>query len=268
MTWDISASLCTDTGRVRSANEDAGRIVQPSDEATRATRGVLVVVADGMGGHSAGDIASRLAVETINRAYYDGPGEPGDALAAALGAANQAIFARAAKDPALTGMGTTCVALACCRDVAYASHVGDSRLYLVRSGGIYQMTTDDSVVAEMVQQGLITREEARRHQDRNVLLKALGTRADITASRWDEPFPLRAGDTFVLCSDGLTDLVSDAEILTAAAGTHVNDASRALVDLAKDRGGFDNITVAMLRLTPQQVRRDTAPETREVRVTT
>lgn len=269
MTWNLEMSLVSDTGCVREANEDSGRIVQPSDVATCAARGVLVIVADGMGGHAAGDVASRLAVDTINRAYYDSPGDPGSALTSALVAANRAIFAHASSDRGLTGMGTTCVALAYCGGLAYASHVGDSRLYLLREGAIYQMTRDDSAVGQMVQQGLLSREDARHHEDRNILLKALGTHAGVAVSQWHEPFPVCAGDAFVLCSDGLTDLVHDAEILEAVStGVHPSEAAQSLVERAKSRGGFDNITVAVLRFTPQPVERTVAPETREAQVTT
>lgn len=262
---DVTAFACSDAGCVRARNEDACRIIQPADAAVRRARGVLAIVADGMGGHAAGELASALAVETVQRAYYDADGTPGAALTRAIVAANHAIFARAGADQSLHGMGTTCVAIACVDGLAYAAHVGDSRMYLVRAGGIYRMTNDDSAVGGMVRDGLITRAEARAHEDRNVLLKALGTRSEVQPSSWPEPLPLRAGDTFVLCSDGLTDLVDDDEIQTEASGALLDDASRMLVQRARERGGFDNITVAMLRIAAQPSE-GRAPRTRASQV--
>jgi serine/threonine protein phosphatase PrpC len=263
---EISASLVTDVGRARSNNEDYGRIVQPGGETGGTARGTLAIVADGMGGHSGGEVASRLAVETIHREYFATDAEPHAALAAACAAANEAIFDRASNDEALHGMGTTCVALVIRDGLAYAASIGDSRIYLVRAGGIYQMTVDDSAVAELVQKGLISRAEARHHEERNVLLKALGTARGTTVAVWTEPFPMRRGDTFVLCSDGLTDLVEDDEILTIAGDGHTADGCQALVDLAKARGGFDNITVAVLRVT-EPAASMAVPATRESVVT-
>jgi protein phosphatase len=265
MTWEIAGHVLSDVGCVRDLNEDRCRIVQPSDAGERSRRGVLAVVADGMGGHSAGEVASELAVDAVHRAYYDAAGEPGDALAEALETANRAIFASASAEKKLAGMGTTCVALAICGDEAHAASVGDSRIYLIRGGGIYQMTADDSAVGEMVAKGLLTRAEARHHAERNVILRALGTRGEVKVSRWEQPLPVRAGDTFLLCSDGLTDLVEDAEIAAAVGDRHGADACKALVDLARARGGHDNITVALLRVAAP-VAHMAAPATREVGV--
>jgi protein phosphatase len=264
MSWEIAAHVLSDVGCVRDLNEDRGRVVQPGDDAERARRGVLAIVADGMGGHSAGEVASELAIAAVHRAYYESDGEPMDALATALTAANTEIFATASAEKKLEGMGTTCVALALCNDHAHAASVGDSRIYLLRAGGIYQMTADDSAVGAMVMKGLLTREEARHHADRNVILRALGTHAEVQVSRWDQPLPLKDGDTFLLCSDGLTDLVEDQEIVREVGDRHGADACKALVALARARGGHDNITVALLRIgTPAA---EPAPATREVRV--
>lgn len=263
MKSQVHAACLSDAGCVRDSNEDAARIHESADDA----RGVLAVVADGMGGHMAGEVASHLAVETIHDVYFQHPGAPGEALQAAFAAANHVIYERAQQNRLCAGMGTTCVAVAVCEGQAYASHVGDSRLYLVRRGQIYQLTNDDSVVSEMVSRGVISRDDARRHADRNVILKALGTRADVVASSWSEPLPIQPGDTLVLCSDGLTDMVSDGELASTAADGPVAEGCRALVGLAKSRGGFDNITVALLRFTPSQSASTSLRETRDVRVT-
>jgi PPM family protein phosphatase len=268
MTWEIAAHVLSDVGCVRDLNEDRGRVVQPGDDDERARRGVLAIVADGMGGHSAGEVASTIAVDAVHRSYYDSTGAPGAALVAALEAANTAIFTSASAEKKLAGMGTTCVALALCDGHAHAASVGDSRIYLLRDGRLYQMTADDSAVNELVTRGLLTREEARHHADRNVILRALGTHEEVQVGRWDQPLPLRPGDAFVLCSDGLTDLVQDDEIAGAVTVGHGADACRALVDLARARGGHDNITVALLRVASLAgSARESVPATREMPAT-
>jgi protein phosphatase len=265
MTWNVWTSIVTDRGCVRALNEDSACIVQPSDEPTLARRGVLVVVADGMGGHAAGEIASELAVETVRTRYYDAAGTPTEALREALLDANRVIHEHAHAHKDEIGMGTTCVALAVCGNLASVASVGDSRLYLIRAGGIYRMTVDDSTVSDLVRQGMLTNDEARHHADRNVLSRALGTHADVSINTWDEPFPVRADDTFVLCSDGLTDLVADEEILEST--THPKgEICQHLVNLAKQRGGSDNVTVALLRLEPQGSHDRAIPSTREAPV--
>ncbi|MEO5823512.1 MAG: Stp1/IreP family PP2C-type Ser/Thr phosphatase [Vicinamibacteraceae bacterium] len=266
MTWDIAGHVVSDVGCVRELNEDRGRIVQPGDDGEQGRRGVLAIVADGMGGHSAGEVASELAVDTVHRAYYERDGAPGEALVAALEHANRTIFETASAERRLAGMGTTCVALAVCDGHAHAASVGDSRLYLLRDGGIYRMTNDDSAVGELVARGLLTRSEARHHADRNVILRALGTHHDVQVSRWDQPLPVRSGDVFVLCSDGLSDLVEDEEIAELVTGQHGAEAAKALVTLARSRGGHDNITVALVRITAHAAEPVAAPATREVRV--
>lgn len=266
MSYQIAACVVSDVGKVRAINEDSGLFVQPVDETERRERGVLALVADGMGGHAAGELASRLAVETIPRAYYAAEGEPGAALSAAFQEANRAIFERAGREPHLAGMGTTSVALALCGGDAHAASVGDSRLYLIRGGQIYQMTEDDSAASELVTQGQISRADARMHPSRNVILQALGTHATVSVHNWPRPFPVRVDDTFVLCSDGLTDLATDDEIRAATHDRHEADACRALIDLAHQRGGYDNITVAIVRVLPVQTGESTVPPTREIAV--
>lgn len=265
MKWEIAGHVLSDVGCVRDLNEDRGRIVQPRDDGEQARRGVLAIVADGMGGHSAGEVASELAVDAVHRAYYEAAGTPQAALVAALVEANRAIYAAASAEKRLAGMGTTCVAVAICDGHAHAASVGDSRLYLLRDGRIYQMTADDSAVGALVTQGLISRAEARHHVDRNVILRALGTHEEVQVSQWEQPLPLRAGDALLLCSDGLTDLVEDDEIVDAVGDRHGADACRILVSMARDRGGHDNITVALLRVGAPATDRAPAP-TRELRV--
>jgi len=250
--YEIVASVRTDKGCVREINEDSGRFVRPSDPALLKRKGALLVVADGMGGHSAGEVASQMAVELVSRLYYEAPGDDAQgALAAAVEEANRRIYAASQSDENKRGMGTTCTALALRGGAAFAAHVGDSRLYLLRDGGVYQLSEDHSHVMELVRHGLLTKEEARTHEDKNVILRALGTTPDVEAAVV-KPLEVRAGDFFLLCSDGLHDLVADAEIGATVAGAEdVHAACEQLIALAKERGGHDNITVGLVRLVPQ-----------------
>ncbi|MGJ5814397.1 protein phosphatase 2C domain-containing protein [Paludibaculum fermentans] len=236
------ASLLSDPGCHRSINEDSARIVLAGE------RGLLLVVADGMGGHKAGEIASQTAVEIIEREYRGSHGSPGEALAKAFQRAHSEILRLSSHDPALSGMGTTCTALAILDRQAWAAHVGDSRLYLVRAGTIYQLSEDHTQCMELVRLGTMTLAEARKHEDRNVLCRAMGTRPTLEAAIWPTPMPVQDGDCFVLCSDGLHDLINETEIRDVASGFDPELACAKLIRMARDRGGYDNITVAIAHM--------------------
>jgi PPM family protein phosphatase len=242
------ATMLTDIGCTRTTNQDSGRITLPADLERRRDRGVLVMVADGMGGHQAGELASQWAIEVVNRVYYGGSGEPSADLVRAFQDANQHIYRHSREEESLHGMGTTCTALLLRRDRAFTAHVGDSRLYLIRGGEIYLMTEDHSAVMELVKQGSLTLEEARHHADRNVIIRALGSRPQVQVETWNEPLLLRAGDQFLVCSDGLYERVEDEEMKNAVLSNPAPQACENLVEMAKQRGGYDNITVAIVRL--------------------
>ncbi|HEX8559580.1 MAG TPA: Stp1/IreP family PP2C-type Ser/Thr phosphatase [Pyrinomonadaceae bacterium] len=265
--FELAASVQTDKGCVREINEDSGRLVRPSDPAQLASKGVLVVVADGMGGHSAGEVASQMAADAVTRLYYESPEEPGAALRRAVEEANRRIHEAATADAAKHGMGTTCTALALCGDTAYAAHVGDSRLYMLRAGSLYQLSEDHSAVNEMVKLGIITKEQARTHEDKNVILRALGTNPEVEVSTV-EPWRVREGDQYLLCSDGLYDLVLDEEVADILKGAgDVHAAGERLITTAKERGGHDNITVGIIAIMPEgtaAAEAGDAPTTREV----
>ena len=263
--FEIDASVQTDKGCVREINEDSGRMVRPADPALLASKGTLVVVADGMGGHSAGEVASQMAADIVSRVYYETRGEPAAALKRAVEEANRRIHEEAAADESKHGMGTTCTALALCGGRAYAAHVGDSRLYMLRAGQLYQLSEDHSAVNEMVKLGIITKEQARTHEDKNVILRALGTTPEVEADAVG-PVGLHAGDFYLVCSDGLHDLVLDEEIgqLVARAGD-LHAACEQLIALAKERGGHDNITVGLLGVYPQGAAADGARNMRTTR---
>jgi protein phosphatase len=209
---------------------------------------VLVLVADGMGGREGGETASGLASRHVSKAYYENGGAADESLLAAFHKANDAIFEESQKDTRLSGMGTTCTAVAVVNGLAFAAHVGDSRIYLVRGGEAYRMTEDHSAPMQLVNRGIITLAEAAYHEDRNVILRALGTRAKIEVAQWKEPFPLLPGDRLVLCSDGLHGTVSDGEIARLSATGDVAAACAALIDLATRRECGDNVTAAVLYL--------------------
>jgi serine/threonine protein phosphatase PrpC len=265
--FEMDASVQTDKGCVREINEDSGRMVRPSDPALLAAKGTLLVVADGMGGHSAGEVASQMAADVVCRLYYETRAEPGQALRHAVEEANRRIHAAAAEDEAKHGMGTTCTALALCGGRAYAAHVGDSRLYMLRAGQLYQLSEDHSAVNEMVKMGILTKEQARTHEDKNVILRALGTTPDVEVSVL-EPFAVREGDRYLLCSDGLHDLVVEHEIAAVLSETaDIHAAGERLIALAKERGGHDNITVGIIAIMPEgtaAAEAQNAPTTREL----
>ncbi len=264
---DVTIAVMSDIGCQRKVNQDCGRYLEPVDQSVLDAKGTLVVVADGMGGHAAGEIASKLAVDTISAQYYQRDEEPSTALVHAIHDANAAIHARAAEDAACAGMGTTCVALVIHGCEALAAHVGDSRLYMVRGGAIYLMTEDHSAVMDLVRRGLITMAEARQHSERNVLLRALGIRPLVEVSVWREALPVAAGDIFLLCSDGLHDLVTDEEMKDHVLAAAPRAACENLIALAKQRGGYDNITVGVVSLGMANAEVvGGAPRTREAKV--
>lgn len=265
--YEVLASVQTDVGCVREANEDSGRHIRPNDPALQQTKGALTIVADGMGGHASGEVASQMAVEIVSRVYYQAEDDsPTAALKHAVEEANRLIHAASLKDEKLRGMGTTCTALVLRGGFAHCAHVGDSRLYMLRGGEIYLLTEDHSAVMEMVKLGIITPEEARTHEDKNVILRALGTSPEVEVTVWGEPFVVREDDQFLLCSDGLYDLVRDEEIrrtLVGAADAHA--ASEQLIALAKERGGHDNITVGIVGVVREGVSRVDAEDVRITR---
>ena len=236
----LRAAASTDLGRRRRVNEDRFAIAEELG---------LYLVADGMGGHAAGQLASQLAAESTVQALRTLTGAAAsltDKLRYAVAAANREIYGTTERKPELQGMGTTLVALLAGGERIALAHVGDSRAYLLRSGRIRQLTDDHSLVAELVRRREISASAARGHPHRHVLTRALGVRgvvepdlAELTPSE---------GDVFVLCSDGLTGHVADEEIAEAAGRSDDLDAACArLVDLANSRGGDDNITVVVAR---------------------
>jgi protein phosphatase len=245
----IEVSVQSDIGCQRQNNEDSFGYWEPEDDQQFLRKGRLAVVADGMGGYEGGQEASRLAVETLLEVYRDfGGDDPQAALVEALQAAHEQIRQYSFAHPELRGMGTTCTAAAIVQDALYYVHVGDTRLYLIRDGQITRVTRDHSYVGRLVESGMISQEEAETHPQRNILTAALGTNPDLIMDSPGRPEPLRPEDVLLICSDGLWGQVRDSEILDAVENKSAEQAGRKLIELARERGGPDNITVEILRL--------------------
>ncbi len=245
--------MLTHVGLVREANEDVVEYVLPGAAANGGCRGLFALVADGMGGHAAGEIASRLAADTIRQRFFELEGPPPEVLRACLDAANGAIYASSRNEPAYAGMGTTCTVLTVCDETAFLAHIGDSRAYLLREGLLYQISHDHSLVAEMVRDGIMTAEEAAFSPERSVILRALGTEPRAEPEIWSEGLLVREGDVFLLCSDGLTDLVDDKTIRDTLRMLIACDACQALLDAALVAGGTDNISIGVFEIGVRRV---------------
>lgn len=231
----------THSGLVRNNNEDYVGFF-PADDS------LLVVIADGMGGHNAGETASRICVETMGNIFLDNPAaEPETILRNGLQQANDNVLHLSAKDAHLSGMGTT-VAVAILRgDECWYSHVGDSRIYLVEAGKIRRLTCDHTVVQSMVDAGLITEAQAVGHYLAHAVSKAIGHIRSENLDLDVGMVPLGEGSSIMLCSDGLTNHVSDEEIYRRIHGANAQDDCKSLLDLVLQRGAYDNISIQLIR---------------------
>jgi protein phosphatase len=229
------SAVVSDTGRRRRRNEDQYVCVPP-----------LFAVADGMGGAQAGEVASGLAAAVLNEAAGDERGE--ERVASLIQEANRRVFQRSSEDESTSGMGTTMTVALVDGDTIAFGHVGDSRAYRVRGGVLEQLTDDHSLVGELVRSGRLSPEEAESHPQRSVITRALGTEPDVDV----DTFTIQAepDDLYLLCSDGLTDMVSPRELqpLLVEHASDLDAAARALVDAANAGGGEDNITVVLFQI--------------------
>jgi PPM family protein phosphatase len=246
--FEIAGAMLTDVGRIRKSNEDSVAFVIPSKNDPAASRGCLFLVADGMGGHAAGEVASALAVEVVRQVYFSLEGPVAESLMSAFESANRAIFEHSQGNPECRGMGTTCTALAIQDGQLWLGHVGDSRAYLLRNGHLTQLTDDQTLHAQMIREGLMTEEESRTAEGGNVILQALGSGFDVVPAVWEKGIDLIEGDILVLCSDGLWNMVDDAAIAKIAARSAPQAACRHLVDAALVAGGYDNVSVGIFAL--------------------
>jgi protein phosphatase len=243
----------TDTGLQRRANEDS-----------LLARSPLFVVADGMGGAQAGEVASKIAVESFHPGLPDGI-PPEEGLAAHALAANARIHALSRENAEQAGMGTTLTAVYVGEQEVAIAHVGDSRAYCLRDGELLRLTDDHSLVDELIREGRLTPEEAEDHPQRSIITRALGPEETVEVDT--RSFRARAGDIYLLCSDGLTSMVPEArlaEVLRQHAGARLRDIGEALIAEANHAGGRDNITVILLRLEDVGSSSSLAPSTAEL----
>lgn len=233
---------CTDTGKVRSVNEDSMTTFE-------SPNGRVVAVCDGMGGQNAGDVASQLAVAVIEDILTDNTfASPEEAITRSIVAANQAILHKAAQNPALSGMGATCVMLIVKDGKVYYGSVGDSRIYYVADHMIKQITKDQSYLQTLVDAGQISQEAAEHHKDKNQITNALGVEGMTLPVICQLPITPEPGSIFVLCSDGLSGMINNNAILETVSrhDLSLNERANILVQQANNAGGLDNITVQLV----------------------
>jgi protein phosphatase len=234
----------SDVGLVRKSNEDACQCGILSESAAWA------VVCDGMGGANGGNVASNIAVKKISETILAGYREGMDSaaveqlIASAIATANEAVHSMAGNDISLTGMGTTVVTAIVCDSMIHVAHAGDSRAYLISGGEIHRLTTDHSMVQEMVEKGDLTEQEARNHPQKNIITRALGVEASIRIDYSEIHAP--KGFSLLICTDGLTNYAEESQILSLAKEFSGRELTEKLVALAKSAGGGDNITVVVL----------------------
>ena len=243
----LDVAQLTDVGRKREHNEDNMAYHIPPDVDVMARKGALFIVADGMGGHAAGEVASEIAVDTVSDTYYhDDDDDVSASLVRAIKRANASIHQRAGENMLRSGMGTTCVAAVLRGDMAYIANVGDSRAYLLRGGNVRQVSQDHSWVAEQVRAGLLTEDQARTHAQRNVITRCLGTQADVEIDIFAKH--LEEGDSLVLCTDGLSGLISDEDLRRIVSQFVPQESVYHLVERANENGGPDNITAIVVHV--------------------
>lgn len=255
----VEYASISDPGLRRTSNQDTLAVVIARDDGAWQRRGHLFVVADGMGAHAAGELASKLSTDNIPLAYHKALDQPPvEALRQALEEANDKIHQRGQANREFAGMGTTTSALALLPEGAVVAHVGDSRVYRVRGGQIEQLSFDHSLVWEMTAGGQMRGQEVPLLIPKNIITRSLGPNAHVQVDL-EGPFPCQPGDTFLLCSDGLSGQVQDDELGAILAALPPAEAARVLVDLANLRGGPDNITLVVVRVNGPPVTENAGP---------
>lgn len=242
----VSAGV-TNIGRKRKVNQDSF-LMEPGSK--------LFVVADGMGGHAGGETASKLTVETVVQSILNDRAsslnaEPGDLVMGAVHRANTAVHSTAEKNKTLAGMGTTVVTMYFTNGKLYVGHVGDSRVYMARKGQLWQLTKDHSLVNEKLKAGIITREQMKRDRSRNVITRSVGFESSVLVDIYEKE--VNPGDLYLACSDGLSGMMEDSEILRLIDEKgwdteDLNPLCNALIELACNNGGDDNVTVVVARI--------------------
>ena len=252
MNWDdiIIDAAASDTGLRRSNNQDSHTAVRAPNSEVWRSRGHVFVVADGMGAHAVGELASKMACDLIPHNYMKTrQGTPSEAIVKAFREVSALIHSRATANRDFQGMGTTCTSLVLLPEGALVAHVGDSRVYRVRDRSVDQLSFDHSLVWELVRRNHLTPEQANLSVPKNVITRSLGPEPNIEVDL-EGPLAVQLADVYLLCSDGLSGPVNDQEIGAFAGNFHPRDACRYLVHLANLRGGLDNITVQIVRIGP------------------
>jgi serine/threonine protein phosphatase PrpC len=242
--FQIAFGNKTDFGRVRQRNEDYM-------ESFESQYGHVFVVCDGMGGHVGGEIASRLAASTIKNVFLSNPNKltsPSELIEEGIVEANRAVYNKSIEDASLKGMGTTCVVLVIKDGIIFYGHAGDSRLYIIRANKIYQLTKDHSFVQSLVDQGLISDAEAENHPRKNEITKALGISPSLVPEIARKGMLVYTNDFLILCSDGLSNMVSEREMMETIISSEPFDACNRLVEMANVAGGTDNITIQIVKV--------------------
>ena len=244
----IAHAALSDVGMRRQNNQDSMSSMVSTDEDYWQQRGHLFLVADGMGAHAAGELASKLAADGIPHTYAKNlEAEPPVALRQAIIESNTQINDKGSANAEFQGMGTTCSSLLLLPEGAVVGHVGDSRVYRLRKGQLDQLTFDHSLVWEMQAAGQVSPEAAEMHLPKNIITRSLGPSPTVQVDL-EGPFPIESGDVYLLCSDGLTGPVKDQELGAIVSCLSPDEAARTLIDLANLRGGPDNITVIVVRV--------------------
>ncbi|MGZ3650352.1 MAG: Stp1/IreP family PP2C-type Ser/Thr phosphatase [Bdellovibrionota bacterium] len=243
----IVSAGSTNIGRKRKVNQDSF-LMEPASQ--------LFVVADGMGGHAGGETASKLTVETVIQSILSDKAshlnsEPGDLVMGAVHRANTAVHSTAEKNKALAGMGTTVVTMYFSGGKMFVGHVGDSRVYMARKGQLWQITKDHSLVNEKLKAGIITRDQMKRDRSRNVITRSVGFESSVLVDIYEKE--VSAGEIYLACSDGLSGMVDDSEIMRsidelAWVGDDLNPLVNNLIEKACNNGGDDNVTVVVARI--------------------
>lgn len=245
-TLAVRVGAKTDMGRVRENNEDKHETYIPSDPQELASKGMIFVVCDGMGGHEAGQIASELACKTFIDVYRSHLGETEAALRGAVAAANRFVFDGQRANPSRSGMGTTLSALVLLQDHGFIAQVGDSRVYRLREGALEQLTVDHTWVEETVRMGTMSRELAEKSPYRHMITRAIGPDQDVAPEIFT--WSLRPGDSYLVCSDGVTNHVTDPELRTILDENGPSESAWKIVTAALIGGGSDNATAVVVHI--------------------
>lgn len=246
---EVTIGSASHVGKKRTENQDFHAYFSPEDGQYNR-KGLLVVLADGMGGHAGGAKASKTAVDTVMQEYYRmNSMDISDSLEEAFHIANEKVHSIGHSDKQFEGMGSTLTAVVIKKGKLYFAHVGDSRGYIIDDSGISQFTEDHSYVASLIKAGAIRPEEAKQHPEGNIITRAVGIKSELEVDVVDEPIPLRPSQYILLCCDGLWGQVPDTEILDTIRQYREPDViCEKLVEKANDSGGPDNITVVVVRI--------------------